>query len=295
MQAKILAVVEIILAYSAIRAVNSLLHMTGLPQWERETLGWVYSGFLIFIGVPALIIWLTRRSWAAYGVTTRNWRSNLDLGLKLYLVMFLPWILGFGSLALLKTSFVQPLGALILLLTYIAAIAVTIWVIRRHELRRAPEPSARANLILLGGLLLFPILLGLWMNRLNLVIISTVIWQFIFSGFGEEFVWRGYVQSRLNHAFGRPYCLFGVPFGAGLVIASLLFGLAHALNTYNPSAGEYSLAWGWAAWTTLSGLLFGILREKTGSLIPSGIAHGLPDAVGEASGRVLGWMETIVP
>jgi membrane protease YdiL (CAAX protease family) len=51
-----------------------------------------------------------------------------------------------------------------------------------------------------------------------------------------------------------------------------------------------SLSWGWALFTTFSGLRFGILREETGSLLAPGIAHGLPDAVGEALGRIFGWM-----
>jgi hypothetical protein len=34
----------------------------------------------------------------------------------------------------------------------------------------------------------------------------------------------------------------------------------------------------------------GIIREKTNSLLGCGLAHGLPDAVGEALGRLMGWM-----
>jgi len=37
-----------------------------------------------------------------------------------------------------------------------------------------------------------------------------------------------------------------------------------------------------------SGLLFGILREKTGSLLSPGIAHGFPDADWEAFGKIFG-------
>ncbi|MBN1402544.1 MAG: CPBP family intramembrane metalloprotease [Anaerolineae bacterium] len=53
-------------------------------------------------------------------------------------------------------------------------------------------------------MLLLPIVVALAMGGLSAVTVSTVFWQFVFSGFGEEFVWRGYVQSRLNQAFGRP-------------------------------------------------------------------------------------------
>jgi membrane protease YdiL (CAAX protease family) len=124
------------------------------------------------------------------------------------------------------------------------------------------------------------------------VVVSTVVWQFVFSGFGEEFVWRGYVQSRLNQAFGRPMRLFGIQFGPGLIIASLLFGLLHAFNTSDPAVGLSSLAWGWGLWTSVAGLFFGVIREKTGTLLAPGIAHGLPDAAGEALTRVVGWMRS---
>jgi len=122
------------------------------------------------------------------------------------------------------------------------------------------------------------------------VIVSTVVWQFVFSGFGEEFVWRGYVQSRLNQAFGRPMRMFGVQFGWGFIIASLLFGLLHAFNTYDPVIGFASLSWGWALSSSAAGLFFGLICEKTGTLVAPGIAHGLPDAVGEALAKIFGWV-----
>jgi hypothetical protein len=40
----------------------------------------------------------------------------------------------------------------------------------------------------------------------------------------------------------------------------------------------------------MCGLFFDLICEKTGSLFGCGIAYGLPDAVGEAIGRVFGWM-----
>ena len=150
--------------------------------------------------------------------------------------------------------------------------------------------SATNNIITTILLFLFPIVLASVMVKLSLIIVSTVVWHFFFSGFGEEIVWRGYVQSRLNQVFGRPMRAFGVQFGAGLIITSILFGLLHAFNTYNPEIGLASLSWGWALFTAFSGLLFGILREKSSSLLAPGIAHGLPDAVGEALGKIFGWM-----
>jgi membrane protease YdiL (CAAX protease family) len=75
-----------------------------------------------------------------------------------------------------------------------------------------------------------------------------------------------------------------------LIIASLLFGLLHAFNTFDSAIGLPSLSWGWALSTFVGGLFFGVIREKTGTLVAPGIAHGLPDAVGEALMKMFTWM-----
>ncbi len=286
MRAKLLAVLEILLAYAVMQSLGIALRSTGVVQWEIKTLGWTYTGALVFVGVPAIILWLARRRWADYGVTLADWPTNLDIGLKAYLVAFIPMVLGLGGTALLKTSYTSIAGGALMAGTELMAIGVMLWILRRQK----PVASGRTNLMVTALLLLLPILMALALGKLSVVIVSTVIWQFVFSGFGEEFTWRGYVQSRLNQAYGRPYQLYGIPFGPGLIITSLLFGLLHAFNTYDPALGLASLSWGWALFTTFSGLFFGLIREKTGSLVACGIAHGLPDAVGEALGRLFGWI-----
>lgn len=288
-KAKLLALVEILLAYGVIQSLVQAWRSTGVVQWEFQNLGWTYTGSLIFIGVPALVIWLRRRNWADYGVSGANWPTNLDIGMKAYLVRIIPFVLGLGGAAfILHQTYREPAGGALAALAEMFAIALMIWLLSRQK----QVASSRGNLIVTVLLLLFPIAVALAMGKLSVVIVSTVIWQFVFSGFGEEFVFRGYVQSRLNQAFGKPYWAFGIQFGPGLLIASLLFGLLHAFNTFDLSIGLTSLSWGWALWTTFGGLFFGILREKTGTLLAPGIAHGLPDAVGEALIRLglVGWI-----
>jgi membrane protease YdiL (CAAX protease family) len=102
-------------------------------------------------------------------------------------------------------------------------------------------------------------------------------------------MYRGYFQGRINQAFGRPFKLFGIQFGPGLFIAALLFGLMHAFNGLKPGLGIGSMYWGWALWSFFGGLFGGIIREKTGTLLAPGIAHGLPDAVGEPLRILMGW------
>jgi hypothetical protein len=84
-------------------------------------------------------------------------------------------------------------------------------------------------------LLLLPILVALGMGRLSVVIVSTVVWKCILSGFGAQSALRGYLQSRLDEAFGRPMRLVGIQCGAGLIITCFLFGLCHADHPHDPA------------------------------------------------------------
>jgi membrane protease YdiL (CAAX protease family) len=152
----------------------------------------------------------------------------------------------------------------------------------------ARRSRAKNNIILLGGLLLLPIALSFFTGRSTLLVTSTVLWQLIISGFGEEIRYRGYYQSRVNQEFGKPYQIMGIHFGPGLIVSSILFGLVHAFNTFNPLIGQYELAWPWALFTLAGGFFFGLLREKTNDVTACTIAHGGLDAAGEGLAIVMG-------
>lgn len=269
MKARLLVLLEIVGIYALMQAVQIIWRATGIRQWEIANLGWTYTGSLIFVGIPAIFLWLARRDWATYGITRADWQTNLDVGIKAYLVRLIPVVLGLGIALWLGFGYQALPGRVIIALAEIAGIVVMLWAMNRLDEAKAIR-SARGNLITIVLLLLFPLGVALAMGKLSIFIISNVAWQFLCSGFGKEFVWRGYIQSRLNTAFGHPYRLWGIQFEAGLVLASL--------------------SWGWALFTTFGGLFFGIIREKTGSLLGCVLAHGLPDAVGKAPGCLMGWM-----
>lgn len=281
---KVLALLEVLLVFAALEGLEVLWRSTRIPQWEVKNLGWSYTGMLLWVAVPALLIWLPRRNWAEYGVSLANWPTNLDIGIKAFLVTLIPLVFGLGGAMQLGLDPNQVSGGLFVAVTELIGLALMVWILNRQK----PVKSGRRNVISILLLLSLPLLVALPTGKLSVVIVSTVVWQLIFSGFGEEFAFRGYFQSRLNQAFGRPVRLFGIQFGAGLIIASLLFGLWHVENTYDPAIGFSSLAWGWALWTFVAGLFFGVLREKTGTLVAPGLAHGLPDAVGEALIKIFG-------
>lgn len=283
---KILTLLEILLVFAVCVALRVAGRSTSIMQWEQQNLGWSYTVPLAWIAITALAILLTRRSWAEYGVSSANWRTNLDTGIKAYLIRFVPIVIGTGGAAYLGLS---GTGSVVYrALISVIALALMLWIINRQK----EVKSGKANILLTCVLLLVPAGVALALGKLSLVILSTIVWQFVFSGFGEEFIFRGYFQSRLNQAFGRPVRWFGIQFGVGLVLASLLFGLLHAFNSYEPALGFASLDWDWALASALGGLFFGAIREKTGTLLAPAIAHGLPDAVGEPLIKLFDWGST---
>lgn len=281
------SIVEVLLVY----VLTAVLGRWAFAAWSGWSLA--YASGILLIAVPVTILLVTRRDVAAYGFTLRSWREQVDLGLVAYLLALIPWAIGMGLIMLLGSSYTALPGACLLVAAYLFETWLLLVILRRRERQaRAHTRSrlaGRGNLVIIVVLLVLPLLLAAMRGTLDANLGSTVVWQFVFSGFGEEIRYRGYYQSRINQEFGRPWSIGGIRFGPGLIIAALLFGLSHVLNPFNPFAGQYDLAWWWGLWTCFSGLFLGLLREKAGGLIAPGIAHGLPDAVGEGLAVVFGW------
>ncbi len=280
-----LSIVEVFLVFT-LSYLFGWLFLTDLVRAEVAILGWSYISGILLILIPVVILLLTNRDFEHYGFTLKEWRYNLNVGMKCYLIRLIPLSL-ILLLLYLHISYIGIAGGLVLAVGEIPAILLVLQTLRRSP---AEKKSALMDGLILVFLLLLPVLVGLYLNRLTPIVVSTVVWQFLFSGFGEEIRYRGYYQSRINEEFGRPYRFLGVNFGIGLILSSLLFAIAHVFNPFNPFKGSFELAWGWGLWTFFAGLFFGFVREKTGSIIAAGIAHGLPDAVGEAFAKLFSLM-----
>jgi len=288
----ILEVLAVFILFNVLKPVGAVLSTTGLLEREIGLLGWSYLGGVFLIILPITIIFFTRREFSKFGITRRNWQLSIDLALVSYLLSLISWLLGFSFIAFLRSSYNQPLDAGILSFGYLIQVSLLLYILNKRNLPsdlKITERKAKSNILICMLLFFTPIILGILFNSLNLRLISTVIWQFIFSGFGEEIYWRGYIQSSLNHGFGRPWKVASVQFGWGLIIASLLFGISHMLNPWNPLVGKYQLDVWWGVWTIFSGLFFGILREKTGTILAPALTHGLVDAVGEGLNVLIGY------
>jgi hypothetical protein len=85
----------------------------------------------------------------------------------------------------------------------------------------------------------------------------------------EEVFYRGYVQSRLAPLFRRRLRLLGVDMGGHVVLASALFALSHLVAIPAP----FRLA------VFFPGLLFGWLRERTGSLVAPVLLHAFSNVL----------------
>jgi membrane protease YdiL (CAAX protease family) len=93
----------------------------------------------------------------------------------------------------------------------------------------------------------------------------------------EEFFFRGYMLERLKVAWPPQVRVLGVPVGRAFFLSALLFALSHL-----------AIFQAWRLWVFFPALLFGWLREKTGTVLGSTLLHAfcnLYEQVLEASFR----------
>src|ERR1043165_2812611 len=277
---RILALIEVVIACCLCFFAYRALQQTPLGTFEREVgRSYLPGCTMLALGFTAVLI--HRRGSELFGITASHWRHGVIVGLASTLLFVL---IGGGILLLgfppseLSGTVVRVLGWLIgalLILCLFNSPSL------RHPGRFAGPRAAAMGPCLLVGLLSLPLILECWSRQPMLTTVCGVAWLFVLTGFGEEFFFRGYVQSRLNFTFGRPYRLLGMDFGPGLVIASVLFGAMHVVNTVDPFQSRFEFAWVGGVVSVFSGICYGCLREKTGSILAGAIAHGLAGAMTE--------------
>ena len=94
-------------------------------------------------------------------------------------------------------------------------------------------------------------------------------WQLLGVALPEEVFFRGFLQGRFNQVWPGRVRLLGAEIGPGLFLAAALFALAHYLVIPRP----HQLL------VFFPGLLFGLLRERSGSVFAPILVHALSNIV----------------
>jgi len=262
---KALPLIELIVVYAAILSLARLSKTVGFGRWQAAHLGFRYFSDTIFhFLLPVFVLAISGRPLSEYGLRTSNLTYHLGIGIKAAVVL-IPICLLFPILGLFGTGHDKWSGSIALSIACLLGTgAIVLW------LRRDPagECGSVENFEFLRaiGFLWVSFLVGWALFPLSKTL-AKALYSFVFVGCLQEFLFRGYTQSRLNDVFGKAFRVAGVQFGPGLIIASILFGHHHLLA----SGAQYP----WAIWTTAFGLCLGLVREKTGSIVASGFAHGL--------------------
>jgi hypothetical protein len=213
---RVFAVSEVIfIAFAAVPllALGVYRLVPRLSSWQTEVgFNVPIIFYAVSAAVPLLLACARRKSPAAYGIDFRHPHYHLDIMLTCFLPVALVSVLH------VKIAANSWGGALILMVAYVALLFALAWLLRK-------KPTVDVGGVLAAG----PIgMVGLAPAAGATACKAVVLFlnYALIVGFGEEML-RGYIESRLNEAFGRPFRFYGVPFGWSVLITNLLFGLMH--------------------------------------------------------------------
>jgi len=99
-------------------------------------------------------------------------------------------------------------------------------------------------------------------SKSSLALVLFAVFAAIIAPITEELFFRGFLQPLFSRSFGVI---------AGILITALIFGGLHA--------PEYSWAWQYASAVAFAGAVFGWVRYRANSIIPSTIMHGCYNTV----------------
>ncbi len=280
-----LAVAEVLVAFVVVHvAFRAIKHFTVVGQWNQ---GRNFTPGVIMIAFTVTVLLLCGRSFETYGLGVKRWADHLSLGL-----VCSGLIIAIAAVVLTVTrfhfdaskppdphasQFSRIIGLTVVAVPAFLAVLAVVWTRGRIIGQMPALATVPAMLVLLA----VPAIVMECLQQPSALM--TVLWLFFGAGFGEEIFYRGYIQSRVDEPFGRPFRVLGFEFGLGLLVSSLLFGFVHALDTVDYFAGHFDFGWGYGAQNFFEGLFFGCVRAKTGSVLPGAVMHGFGDAFARIS------------
>jgi len=277
---RIAAIIEVVLAFALVHVTyRALKHFTPLGRWEGAV-GLNLTPGVVMILFTVGVLFLCGRDFEAYGLTLKHWRGNMNTGL-LWAVLMIA-LAGVG-LAVTRIHFDAShphndmIGRLAGAAFGLGATILFVWMFQKQRGDVVDGASSALIWLRVFALLVIPLAVAAYYHRPIMKEFLAETWLVFGAGCGEEIFYRGYIQSRINEAFGRPFHVVGLDFGLGLFVSSLLFGFLHALNSVDYFQGHYDFAWWYGVQSCFMGLFYGCLREKTGSVLAGAVAHGVTD------------------
>lgn len=102
--------------------------------------------------------------------------------------------------------------------------------------------------------------------------VETALFQASLPGLDEELFYRGLLLYLLNKAISeKPSIIFGAGFGWACFLVTLLFSIMHGVHYY----GELVINIEYIIYTFIYGFIFMWLRQRSGSLLMSIVAHNV--------------------
>lgn len=229
--------------------------LTGLPAIPLPELPpapptrepfWGYQDLLLILGFVCLgFVAISVLAFAAEAFSPALRKDPTRLALPLQIVFYFAIYLGFVAVFRLRYNrpALESLGwrrsNFNLLIAAVVGAVLAIALSALGQLLRTPENNLIDKLV------------NSWSSFILFALTAVVVAPLF-----EELLFRGFLQPLLSRTFGLV---------AGVLITAALFGSLHLF--------QYSLAWQYALIIFLAGAVFGGVRARTGSVIPSTIMH----------------------
>jgi membrane protease YdiL (CAAX protease family) len=253
MKAKILSIIEVSFVFILMIGLFRLVQSIPLAmQITNSFNGFLFPGYAALL-VASFCLTIFRTHHQTHSPFSRKLKYQFIIAAYGFFPIFVLGVL------LSWIDWRQWVGAAVISIIEIGLLFWLAWMVKN-------KPSWE-NIGVICGLLLFPVASLISTKLVNVIV--AIIYFYLFVALGEETLFRGYIQSRLNSAFGRPKHFLGVSWGWGLIISSVLFGLWHL--GWIPG----TLEWPHVMWTIFAGLIFGFVREKSEGVIAPALLHGI--------------------
>ena len=257
---------EVIIVFFVVVLLFKVFEMLLVGNDENQVIVFRTAGYLVMFSLPALKIILDRSRFSKYGITLLNMNNDISIALSCIIPIYAI------NIALHLFDWRSWDGAFAVVLVQIAVLIIVFNIVNTQSYKIS---NLIKDLIYLSSIIIIGSLIQISTGRAISDVFSAFIRFFIIAAPIEEFFFRGYVQTKLNDVFDARFSLFGVNFGWGLILASLLFGAMHVFNPYNPLLDSYEISLPLGLWTTMFGFILGLIREKTNSLTAPILLHAI--------------------